>query len=353
MNVNLIRGLAILLVIILHAGPSFPVSPFYSQVPGGEVGNWWIQDFYSSIAWPCVPLFVIVSGALLLTPSKTDEPLRTFFRKRLARIGLPFLFWGLVYFAWRVFANHEILTFDTIWRGFLGAGQYPYYHFWFLYMLVGLYLITPILRIVISHASSRIVSYFILLCFVSTAVPPLLIYFGSVWFSSFIFIVPGWVGYFILGAYLRNKRLASWILFAALFLSIAWTMVGNWFVTAAAGATAYVGTIFTDYLSLDVILASAAMFLLCCAAPTQRFAIRFPRANWLLTHVGLYSFAIYLLHPMILEMLGQKGLFGYNVGIITLNPILGIPILSLVTLTVCVGVIWLLRKVPMLNRTIG
>jgi hypothetical protein len=56
---------------------------------------------------------------------------------------------------------------------------------------------------------------------------------------------------------------------------------------------------------------------------------------------------------MVLDVLGERGLFGSNLGIVTLNPILGIPLLSLVTLVICLGIIWLLRKVPMLERAMG
>jgi hypothetical protein len=56
---------------------------------------------------------------------------------------------------------------------------------------------------------------------------------------------------------------------------------------------------------------------------------------------------------MVLDILGEKGLFGFNLGIIMLNPILAIPILSLLTLIISFGVVWLLRKVPMLNKAIG
>lgn len=135
-SADFIRAIAIVLVIVLHADQfPVPVSPYYFQVLGLQVWHWWVVNVYDSIAHTSVPLFVMLSGALLLNPSKINEPLGIYLEKRLKRIGLPLLFWGMVYFAWRRFANHEALTLDTIVRGFLGAGgQYPYFHFWFLYM---------------------------------------------------------------------------------------------------------------------------------------------------------------------------------------------------------------------------
>lgn len=346
--VDLIRASAIVLVIVVHAILSFPTN--YLQTPG----SWWVANVYDSLARPCVPLFVMVSGALLLTPSKVDEPLRIFFQKRLKRIALPFLFWGMAYFAWRRFANHNVVTFQTIWQGFAGvSGQLPYYHFWFIYMLIGLYLVTPILRVLVAHAGSKILSYFVLLWFLGAAIALLLGTSTSLLLNSDLFIIPGYVGYFVLGAYLRTVRLRSWILYALLILGFLLTVFGNWFVSSSASVTGYIDTIFTDYLSASVILASGALFLLLCNVRTDRLESRFPRLNWLLRQVALCSFAIYLFHPMVLEVLGEKGLFGFNLGIINLNPILGIPLLSLVTLIVSFGIVWLLRKVPILNKAIG
>jgi surface polysaccharide O-acyltransferase-like enzyme len=341
--VNLIRTLAIALVIITHVASS----------PSVIGTNLYYANLYYSLTRPCVPLFVMLSGALLLTPTKVNEPIRIFFRKRLSRIGLPLLFWGMVYFAWRRFANHEAITLNSIVLGFFGGAGYPYFHFWFLYMLIGLYLVTPILRVLVCYASQKILEYFIILWFVGTAVVPMLGSFTSIYVSSLFFIATGWIGYFVLGAFLRRARIRSWILFLLLLAGLIWTVVGNWSVATSAGATGLVSTIFADYLSANVILASASLFLLLCAVPIDKLGNQWQRTHRLVSRVGQDSLAIYLLHVMVLEVLGEKGLFGFNLGLATLNPILGIPLLSLLVLLVSLGIIWLLRKVPMLNRAIG
>ena len=154
--VDLIRTVAIILVILLHA--SIQPYPNIGLMSPQGVQIWWASNIYDSIARVCIPLFVMLAGVLLLQPSKADEPLKTFFKKRLSRIGVPFLFWGATYFAWRFFANGEVLTINSIVQGILTG---PYYQFWFLYLLLGLYLVTPILRVIIKHAEWKIIKYFI------------------------------------------------------------------------------------------------------------------------------------------------------------------------------------------------
>lgn len=179
---------------------------------------------------------------------------------------------------------------------------------------------------------------------------PLFERYVSVSLNSFIFIAPAWLGYYVLGAYLqRNIHLRSSILYAIMFSGFLWTVADNWFVTATWGGLPQ----FVDFLSANVVLASGALFLLLRDVSTDNLERRFPNVSWLIRRIGRDSFAVYLLHVIVLGVLGVKGLFGFNLGIINVNPILGIPLLSFCTLAVSFGVIWLLRKVPMLNKAIG
>ena len=106
--VNLIRTVAIILVILLHAAIE-PTPNLNIMSPQG-VELWWTSNIYDSIARSAVPLFVILTGALLLQPNKVDEPLRVFFKKRWNRIGIPFIFWGLIFFAWNFLVRGQSLS---------------------------------------------------------------------------------------------------------------------------------------------------------------------------------------------------------------------------------------------------
>ncbi len=86
--VDLIRTVAIILVIFaLHAAIE-PNPNLGLMLPAG-VQLWWTSNVYDSISRTAVPLFIMLTGPLLLTPTKKDEPLRVFFKKRWNRIGIP------------------------------------------------------------------------------------------------------------------------------------------------------------------------------------------------------------------------------------------------------------------------
>jgi len=132
--------------------------------------NYGRHQTYDSIARSAVPLFVMLTGALLLQPNKVDEPLGVFFKKRWNRIGINVIFWGAIFFAWDFLVRGQSLSVVSILQGVFAG---PYVHFWYVYILIGLYLITPLLRVVVAHADWRIIRYFLIIWFIGTGITTL------------------------------------------------------------------------------------------------------------------------------------------------------------------------------------
>jgi surface polysaccharide O-acyltransferase-like enzyme len=120
--VDLIRTVAMVAVILLHAANDLTIQ----HLDQLEIYRWLTVDVYQSAGRMGVPLFLMLTGALLLQPSKKDT-LSVFFKKRWARIGIPFLFWGAAFFAWDFLVKQQTFTLSFIIQGLLSG---PYYHFW-------------------------------------------------------------------------------------------------------------------------------------------------------------------------------------------------------------------------------
>jgi surface polysaccharide O-acyltransferase-like enzyme len=344
--VNLIRTVAIVLVILLHA--SIEAYPTVDLMSPQGVQIWWASNIYDSIARVCIPLFVMLAGALLLQPSKADEPIGVFFRKRLSRIGVPFLFWGAAYFIWSFWVNGKPLNSANIAQGILTG---PYYQFWFLYLLIGLYLVTPVLRVFFEHADWRILKYLIIVWFVGTAIIPLMTLFGPYSLNEGVFVFTGWLGYFLLGAYLLRVQLhRRWLLYAGLLGGILWSIIGTYLTVGSLGEK--FGAFFYDASSFNIIIASAALFLLLLAIPNQALKEKFPSFSRLLHVISVNTLPIFLFHVMVLEAL-QRGYFGFTLSITSMNPILEIPLITALTLIICLAVILPLKKLPYVKRIIG
>jgi surface polysaccharide O-acyltransferase-like enzyme len=348
--VDLIRTVAIILVILLHAAIE-PTPDINIMSPQG-VQLWWTSNIYDSIARSAVPLFVMLTGALLLQPNKVDEPLRVFFKKRWNRIGIPVIFWGAILFVWDFLVRGQSLSIVSILQGIFAG---PYVHFWYVYILTGLYLITPLLRVVVANADWRIIRYFLIVWFIGTGIVPLVTLYANlssqtIWFKNNVFLLTGLIGYFILGAYVVKLRFRSSILYLGLILSTVWTILGTFFLVGTLGES--YSQFFLDASSFSVIIASVTLFLILTAIPNQTIENRFPNGNKLLKVISQNTLPIYLFHIIILETL-QKGYLGFKISVTTMNPIVEIPFVTVVTLLLCLAIIVPLKKLPYVNRIIG
>ena len=342
--VDLIRTIAIFLVILLHAAiEPFPITASITQA---VIVRWLSVDIYDTITRVCVPLFVMLTGALLLQPFKVDEPLRVFLKKRLARIGLPLVFWGAAYFAWSYFADNKALTLTSIGQG-LATG--PYYQFWYVYMLIGLYLATPLLRVLVAYSDRRVLRYFLLLWFIGTVSLSVINFFGTFTLINDIFLFPGFIGYFLLGYYLLDVQARSKILYAIIFFGYAFTAIGSYFLAYIGGVRQY---FFFDFLSFNVILASAAMFILLRNVPTDYVEKKSKPANKLIHFIGQSTLAIFLMHVIVLESL-ERGYLGVRISINSISPIIEIPLAAVVTFLICLAILYPISKVPILKKIIG
>lgn len=343
--VDLIRAVAIVMVILLHAAnePHIVIDIMSQE----EIIRWWASNIYLSLASPCIALFVMLSSVLLLQPTRVNEPLKVFFKKRWQRIGLPFIFWGIIYFAWRFLVNGEAFTADSILQGILMG---PYIHFWYLYLLVGLLLVTPVLRVVVTYSNWKTLKYFILLWFAGTTVTYIFIKFEPFDLNADVFLLTGWLGYFLMGTCLVKVQLRRSILYSMLVLGYFWTILGTYLLVGNVGER--FSHFFYDSFSVNVIAVSVAWFLILSRIPPQKVASRFPRANRLICLISQNTLPIYLFHMIVLEIL-QKGYLGFKISITTMNPVLEVPLITVVILFICLGVIIPLKKIPYMKKVIG
>jgi surface polysaccharide O-acyltransferase-like enzyme len=348
--VDLIRAIAMVGVILFHAAGHWIItSQELNQLNPLEITSWGVVDFYQSMAIPLgVPLFLMLTGALLLQPEK-KESLSTFFKKRWARIGLPSLFWFAAYFAWDFLVKNIPFTSSAIIQGILNG---PYTQMWYLYVLVGLYLLTPILRIFIAHADPTFMKYFVILWVVGVAIIPVLGLFTTFQLNSNVFTLTGYVGFFVLGTYLSAVEMRRSTLWIFIVLGIALTAFGTYALAAAVGGTGMY--FFQQYLSPTVILTSVMMFLLLLTIkpPSVQKENSPSKINKLIKVISQNTLGIFFVHVMVIESI-QLGYLGFAINRDTLNPIIVVPLLTAIVLFGSLAIILLLKKVPYLKKLIG
>ena len=313
---------------------------------------WWTATVFKFLTLSAVPMFIMLSGALLLHPSKTNEPIKVFLKKRANRIGWAFAFWSAIYLAWGFFISGTPVTLDNVVQGIVkGLFTGPWYHFWFLYLIAGLYLITPILRIIVANRNQNLIRYLIILWFIGVSVVPLLQLITGYALNVGVFVLGGTIGYFMLGTYLQKARVRSSILYAMFILGFVWTVSTTWlmrFVFPSAGADYF----FFDYLSANIVIASVALFTILSRFKADWPGGNHPRISWVVRAVSVNTLPIYLFHVIILMSL-QRGFFGFTLSLTVMNPIVGVPIITAATFIITFGLILIMKRVPVLRKLIG
>lgn len=326
-----LRGFATLAVIILHISAA-PVLYPYAEITSA---NWWTGNIYDGAVRFCVPVFLMLSGALILPKIYT---LQTFLKKRFSRIMLPFLFWSLLYIAYDIYLkweNNEYLNateISTFTFRQLKSGASS--HLWYIYMLIGIYLVFPVISKWIAHSTHKEIWYYIIVWIFGILCGLSLLHeiktnISLVYFSGFL-------GYPILGYLLASFKPSKKIKQYALLIFVVGTLItifGTYFQTEQ-DKQFYDGLY--SYLSPNVILASSGIFLLFRHSHFQNPAlIRAAKV------ISKYSYGIYLSHVLFISLLGRLGIL-WNM----INPVLGIPLTAFFCLTISLLVTILISKIP-------
>ena len=157
----------------------------------------------------------------------------------------------------------------------------------------------------------------------------------------------------MLGVFLVNVKVQRRVLLGLTALGLALTLIGTYIIAATIGGshTYY----FQDYFSPTIIIASAALFLLLntIKAPINQTGTRQSKINWLLKQISQSTLAIFLFHVIVLETLQRGYLWGFTISGNNLNSIIEVPLMTAVTLLICLAVILPLRKVPIIKKLIG
>ncbi len=305
---DFVRALGTLAVVTVHVTGG-GVQIFYT---GADQTAWWVHNVLNSACRWAVPVFVMLSGALLLDPAKAHETAGQFYRKRLARIALPLVFWSAFYLWLRWFVPGHIpppATPEEAIKMFLFAN--PYYHLYFLFVMVTVYLFTPAFRLLTVNSDTATVRGYAATVLVLACGDTLVRTRYGFPSNAFAMGAP-YLGYFLLGYGLRDYGLQggaatnrrSWLFAAVLAASVAVTALGTaW--TMSHGPTGAMRQYLYNFFSPTVCVMAVCVFILLAGATyTSPIARALRPVMRLLSDT---SFGVYLVHPLILLLAQRQG----------------------------------------------
>jgi surface polysaccharide O-acyltransferase-like enzyme len=332
-----LRVFATLTVIMLHcaAGGIYLL---------GKIPNswWWICNASNAFGRFAVPIFVMLSGYLLLGRYKN---LTDFLTKRFSKIFIPFLLWTIIFILWGNYfgiipAEKTNPEFIDILKKILSGGAGGSGHLWFIYMLLGLYLFSPIVSRWVVQATDQEVIFFLIVWFVTCTIYPYFEKFLGIKINFEIRYFSGYLGYFVLGYFLGNLQINLTLkkigLISLVVFLISWivTFVGIYFSTVSNN-NIYESSLF-DYLSTSVILMSITAFLV------FKNLLNIEIFPTLTAQLDKYSYGMYLMHLIPMKTLSRQ----FQINFKLIHPSIGIATQFILTSIICYIVIFTISKIP-------
>ena len=363
-----LRLLAFFLLFCCHAVDPFNAAATYGAQLGDSVdpiGTVWGAR-WGAIVRPCVPLFVMLTGVLLL-PGKTS--MGSFYKRRIPRVLFPFLIWSVIYYMTPWFTGilgldknvvHKLFCWASDSQELYDALSYvaciPYNfnfiacHMWYIYMLIGLYLYIPILSAWVEKATKQQKELVLALWALSTMLPYFNEFishyaFGTCEWNSFglFYYFAGFSGYMLLGHYI--KEYINWGIMKTLLVSVPLlacgfliTLYGFNYIMSMEEQTPEQVELFWTYNTPNVAMMSIALFLIMTRVRISSNS----RTAKLLASLTSCGFGMYMIHYYFVFL-------GYQAGVWLHIPTpLRIPFSALVIMVCSWSVIALAKK--LLNK---
>lgn len=342
---DLLRIVSVVMMVTLH------ISGVGMRADIGSF-DWHVCNIYDGITHICVPVFIMISGAFLLDPER-EYSIKKLYKVKILRIVTAFVFWSLFYAVIRAcrstlpFGKKFVLEFLT---DFL-KGEF---HLWFMFMIAGLYMITPILRKITQD--KKLTEYFLILSCVFMfglsnvalyslhgRIDEIFLYIDEKANMDFVF---GYTFYYVAGYYFKRyspgKKFKT-ILYIGGLVSAVIIPLGTYYYSAKLGENLFIIYAFQSPFIGLLSISSFVLFKdLFCSKEFGNGSLK------VISFLSKYSFGVYLVHAALIDALSN--IFGINC--FSFNTVFSVPLLGIGVFAVSLLIIYLVGKIPVLNKYI-
>lgn len=336
---DLLRIFAAFAIVCLHVssqdwGESFPTI------------EWEVRNVYlSAVRWS-VPVFVMISGALFLDLGKPFNTKRLY-TKNILRIVCAFLFWSFL--SQIVDTGYEV----GLKALFILTINGPAY-LWFLKMLLGLYILVPVLRVIVSNRRTE--CYYLSLSVVVVFIIPLLFDVIGLYSDSFVRFLKGnyeiteinelidFSSYFVLGHFLATSSIHKRMRQIIYMLAIICFVIVVWGVHFYSLYSNQPSTYLYDYTNIFTLMEAMAIFLYA----KENVKTVSPSVLPVVIDISNCCFGIYLVHPFVMKL--QDCFFAFPPS--SFMYVLIIPLTAVLVFFFSLLIVRVIRLIPYLNKYI-
>ena len=332
--IEAIRCIALFFVVLAHV-VAIPVQKWSGET-GVEYGLYVICYAIGNFG---VPLFLMITGTLLLQRDK-NITLDKLFHKMLPRILVPLVVWGFIFACLEIYFETHSINFSMIPDAVLRVlNKESWGHLWYLYMLIGVYLFLPVLKVMANNLSEKFHLYLCIVLFILGYVfPQINILFGTTITVNaplpLCHFACVWYGYCI-NRFGDRKRVKQ-VIYGFGTISILVLVIFSLF----SGHGQY--SVLARYDGPFVVGASALIYLVVFQLLKDG---QIPKILLLLADC---SFGIYLLHPVIMNVLYK---------VVKLQPtqfpaLISIPICALIFIIPTWLGVAIAKKIPFIRKLV-
>ena len=318
---DILRTISMLMVIMIH------VSNVYSR-SFGIIGNHYfiISLFFNTICRISVPIFLMISGALLLDREYQKDK----YLKRIIKFLLLIIIWDIIYLIWEYL--YLGITYNNLYRLLFEPLRA---HLWFLYTILLLYIIQPLLRYLLNKTNKtiKIVLLIVWLLFSSGS---MISHILAEYFTFF-----SYMGFFIIGKYLYNfskeNDLKKYNKQLVLLMIILYTVSIILNYKSSIKYNMFYNLYFA-YRTPFIMFSSIAFFLLIINSNLK--------TNKLVILLSDLSLGVYLIHGIFLDITVKQFIYP------RIPSIIGIPLFTLLIFLGSIVTVYLIKKIKILNNII-
>lgn len=333
---DVLNIIAIIAVIALHCNGIVHGYP--------KTRAWDTSLIIECLCYFAVPLFCMLSGATLMNYREKYDT-KTFFKKRVLKVVIPFLFWAVFMFIWKIYITHslnEIHGIKNIINSFFNNKEESTYYF--MFNILGIYLTMPLLSLLTKKEYRKTLWFTIMLYFIFNAfLPNILSLFNITYNSGISVLLGGYIVFVILGYLLSTEDIEKKhriLIYVGAIIGVLYRYLTTFILSKEAG---YVVKTTWGYTAWHSILLTSAVFII-----VKKF---FFQKNYnstiikVLSNVSSCSFGVYLIHQIV--MYYEKTALNINTAIWQWR-IFGV----LSTYLISLFIVYILKNIPILKKIV-
>lgn len=340
LSLDILRIYAMLSVVMVHCA-----AEFVTHYDAGSV-EFFCGNIFDSISRAGVPIFLMISGALFLNEDK-EVSINSIFTKYIKDLALITLFWSLFYtviynILFPVLKGGEI-DFKIVLEKFILGN----FHMWYLYMNIGLYIITPFLRKFVCKENKNLVLLFIAVSLIFVFSKPVITMICDMGIDIKILndflgkfeldFFGGYITYYLCGWYIVhigiNKKIFRYTAYLIGLLSV--VLIITYIQTVHKYKAPY------ENIGLPVFAYSTSIFI---ALNNIKFKIS-DKITKIVLSVSKISFGVYIIHVVILYVFVR--VFKY-----TDNPLAYTIVMFLSVSGISLVISYVISKIPVIKKLI-